>query len=341
MNISIFGCGSIGRRHILNLLDRAEAFEIEEVRAYDLNPERRRAVRDELTDSRLVVCDHIEDALGGTELAFICTPTASHQSIWNQIKNLSDCHFYIEKPLSHKLDGCEEFIFEMERCNRLVIVGYMLRSHPVIQFVKNHLLSTDGMGEIIYADAECGVYLPQWHPWEDYRDFYMSWKSGGGGALLDISHEIDFLQYLIGDITSVSGTFATISDLEITSDDYAAAQVQFASRAMGRIQLDLLQFRRKREFRLFSNNEQITADLVANQVTSVKRDGQTKTLFECNELNFNDVYINNYKELFRTIKDGAYSAKTCSGREAMRVMNVIEGVRLSSATGSRIGLPLY
>ena len=71
----------------------------------------------------------------------------------------------------------------------------MLRLHPVLNKAKD-LIDKDTIGRVLNVRAESGFYLPFWHPWEDYKDFYMSWKTGGGGALLDTSHEIDYLMWI-------------------------------------------------------------------------------------------------------------------------------------------------
>ena len=67
----------------------------------------------------------------------------------------------------------------------------MMHYHPVLK--RARFIESGTLGRILSVRAEGGFYLPFWHPWEDYRDFYMSWKTGGGGVLLDISHEIDYL----------------------------------------------------------------------------------------------------------------------------------------------------
>ena len=96
--------------------------------------------------------------------------------------------------------------------SKAFIVGYMLPKHPVLLKVKD-LITSERFGRILSVRAESGFYLPKWHPWEDYRDFYMSWKTGGGGALLDTSHEINYLQWLFGDFVEVNGIFGKVSDL--------------------------------------------------------------------------------------------------------------------------------
>ena len=79
-------------------------------------------------------------------------------------------------------------IFHHNRTGKHAMVGYMLRLHPLLIRAKEIIEKEEILGRVLSVRSECGFYLPFWHPWEDYRDFYMSWKTGGGGALLDISH---------------------------------------------------------------------------------------------------------------------------------------------------------
>ena len=78
-----------------------------------------------------------------------------------------------------------------------------------------------------FARAECGLYLPNWHPWEDYRKFAMAHKNQGEGVLLDTSHEINYLQRLFGKVKDVHGLVGKFSDLEITSDDLSLSIMNF------------------------------------------------------------------------------------------------------------------
>ena len=48
----------------------------------------------------------------------------------------------------------------------------MLRYNPVLKEIKS-ILSKNTIGKLLSIKAESGFYLPFWHPWEDYRDFYM------------------------------------------------------------------------------------------------------------------------------------------------------------------------
>lgn len=93
-----------------------------------------------------------------------------------------------------------------------------MRFHPAIQLIRDELLQE--IGKPLYARAEVGQYLPDWHPGEDYTKWYMAHADQGGGALLDLSHEIDYLQHLLcGHMKDVKGFVGKVSDLDIDSDD--------------------------------------------------------------------------------------------------------------------------
>src|SRR5581483_4988008 len=102
------------------------------------------------------------------------------------------------------------------------------------------ILASRQLGDVYAASMSWGSYLPSWHPWEDYRGFYMAKKVQGGGALLDESHGIDLLRYVLGEIRWVSGDVGTISNLEIDSDDWAAFVFRTESGIRGKAHFDLM-----------------------------------------------------------------------------------------------------
>ena len=84
-----------------------------------------------------------------------------------------------------------------------------------------------------------GSYLPDWHPWEKYNSFYMAKKEQGGGALMDESHGIDLLRYLVGEVKEVFAVVDTISNLKITSDDNAFLTLRMKNNSLFHINFDL------------------------------------------------------------------------------------------------------
>ncbi len=335
MNITVLGNGSIGRRHLKGLTAMSSELQLGEIRGFDVNPERREIVRKEIPEA--ICCNSLEEAVQETDVVFNCTPTSLHIPIYDEIKGLGDFHLFFEKPLSHTIEGCEKMLFEQKRKNKQVAVGYMLHHHPVLLKAKN-MIESGTLGKILTVRAEAGFYLPKWHPWEDYRDFYMSWKTGGGGALLDISHEINYLQWFFGDIDEVQGMVGTISDLEISSDDVALAILHFKNGIVGQIQLDLLQFTESRYCKVIGTEGVMIADIVDNTIKYNTRDNEEWKLEEI-ELNFDEIYHTQYRNIISSFRgNGGY---TVSGDESYKTMEIVEAVRRSHSYGVRVKLPLY
>lgn len=335
MKIAVIGAGSIGRRHLNGLNRLRTELDITELRTFDANAARTAQAKEEVEE--VVSAGSLADAVDGTDLVFLCVPTASHLPLYSELQDLGAFHLFIEKPLSHSLAGCDQMLFNQKRAGKIVAVGYMLRHHPVLKRVKS-VLASGQLGRPLSARAEAGFFLPFWHPWEDYRDFYMSWKTGGGGALLDISHEIDYLQWLFGDIESVQGCMGTLSDLEISSDDMALAILRFENGMVGQFQLDLLQFSESRFCKVIGTEGVLIADLMSNEIKISTKD-QIEWETESLNVEFDGIYADEYRSLIDSIRSG--SEDYVSGSTALKTMEVIEAVRRSQALGARITLPLY
>lgn len=124
---------------------------------------------------------------------------------------------YLDKHVKNKLILIEKPLFK-NYSNYIspnnVFIAYNLRFHPIIQFLKQH--------QLIHINAFVGQNLTQWRK-TDYTMNYSSNKEQGGGVLRDLSHEIDYIQYLCGEIVTVSGVMDKISDLKINSEDITVA----------------------------------------------------------------------------------------------------------------------
>lgn len=335
MNVCVLGAGSIGRRHLKGISLLRETLGVNLITTYDTNPDRLDIVR---SDIKGVECkDSLKDAVKNIDVVFVCVPTALHMPVYEEISKYGRFHLFFEKPLSHSIEGCEKMLFDQKLNGKFVALGYMLHHHPVIKRMRE--IVTEGtLGRILSVRAEAGFYLPQWHPWEDYRDFYMSWKVGGGGALLDLSHEINYLQWIFGDIDEVQGTMGTVSDLEISSDDLAVAIVKFSNSIIGQIQLDLLQFEESRFCKVIGTEGVLIADLNSNSVKFNTKDNHTWNE-EKIELDFDKIYHVEYENVFKVFNgDQGYIV---SGDSAYKTMEVIEAIRRSHSSGLRIKLPMY
>jgi predicted dehydrogenase len=238
--ILIAGLGSIGRRHLANLV----ALGWSRVRLY-------RTGRATLPDANLIdfpVERDLAAALDRRPLAVIVSnPSALHLPIALAAAR-AGAHLLIEKPLSHTLEGLATLEEIVARHHLHVLTGFQFRFSPGLQQIKKWL--DDGaIGTVVSARVHWGEYLPDMHPWEDHRLGYAARSDLGGGVLLTLCHPFDYLRWLLGEIADVLAIAArphasTGADVE----DCVEVGLLFASGASGHVHLDFVQ--RPREHRL-------------------------------------------------------------------------------------------
>jgi len=229
----IVGCGSIGRRHLTNF----RAAGVGYVAGADPNDERRRLATGLGAARTYASCD---EALAheSFDAAAICVPPHLHMPL-SLAAAKAGCHLFIEKPLAASLDHVDALIDICARQSLAAFVGYSYRFIPSVVKMKE-MLDRGAIGRVLSARLCFSSYLPDWHPWEDYRSFYMARKEEGGGALLDESHGLDLLRWLLGEMVVRHATIGHISDLEITSDDLAALVLTTGPGAVVEAHFDLL-----------------------------------------------------------------------------------------------------
>ncbi len=232
MKFLIAGSGSIGRRHIRNLLSLGET-DITLFRTHQATlPD------DEL--KRFPVETDLHKALENQpDAVIISNPTSKHMDVALPASQ-AGIHMLIEKPVSDSLVQTDQLAEVIAQNGCRVLVGFQFRFHPVLQQVRQLLL--DGaMGKVISIRAHWGEYLPGWHPWEDYRVSYASRNDLGGGVVLTLSHPLDYLRWMVGEVKTVSANIGKISELELSVDDNAEITLEFASGCVGQVHLDYYQ----------------------------------------------------------------------------------------------------
>ncbi len=232
MKFLIVGFGSIGRRHLRNLLALGER-DIVVVRSGKST-----LPVDELADFRVEY--EMEKALAHQpDAAIIANPTALHLSAAIPAAR-AGCHLLIEKPISHSLEGLDELHSALKQSRARVLVGFQFRFHPGLRKIAS-LLTEDAIGRVVSVRAQWGEFLPNWHPWEDYRTSYAALPDLGGGVALTLSHPFDYLRWLLGEVRDMKSFSATLGGLGLAVEDTVECLLRFESGAIGSLHLDYIQ----------------------------------------------------------------------------------------------------
>lgn len=187
----------------------------------------------------------------------IANATGQHFPTLNELSRLGyGGTVLIEKPLfERKLDIPESASFK-------AFVAYNLRFHPVIQHLKV-LLQAE---QILSVHAYVGQYLPDWRPGRDYRLSYSASAEQGGGVLRDLSHELDYLLWLLGGWESVAAQGGHFSSLEINSDDVFALMIQTPLCPVVTLQLNYLDRQVHRFLIVNTRDHTFEADLLQGTI---------------------------------------------------------------------------
>lgn len=233
MRVLVVGLGSIGQRHLANLL----ALGVSGVAGLDPDPAARERVAARCDVP--VFADPEEAYRTAPEAAIIATPTHLHVVTALRAAQ-AGCHLLIEKPLAHTMDGLEGLVAEVSRRRLTVLVACNMRFLPALRQAKA-LIDAEALGRILAARAMVGQYLPDWQPGRDYRQSYRARRAEGGGIVLDAIHELDYLRWLLGEPVLVAAAGGHLSSLATDAEDVAMALLRFPAGALGGVHLDCVQ----------------------------------------------------------------------------------------------------
>ena len=232
MKILIAGLGSIGRRHLRNLKTLGQT---------DLLLDRtHQATLPDTELSDYPTYTELNEALAQKpDGVIVANPTSLHLEVATAAAR-AGAALLIEKPVSDSLLGIRELQAALDEASRPALVGFHLRYHPVLRQIKE-LVDSNQLGKALKAHAHWGEYLPGWHPWEDYRNSYAARADLGGGVLNTLSHPIDYLRWLMGEVRSVSASLNNLSPLELDVEDNAELLLKFHSGSLATVHLDYYQ----------------------------------------------------------------------------------------------------
>ncbi len=320
----VVGCGSIGQRHIRNLAE----LRVGKILVYDVRPDRMAHVtRDFGVES--VEC--LESAWElRPDVALIAVPTSMHVPLALEAAERG-CHLFIEKPLSDRLDGLDRLLGVVQEKELVTLVGCNIRFHPGLATVKE-LLTKGAIGRVVAVRPEVGQYLPDWHPWEDYRQGYSAQGALGGGVILDAIHEIDYVRWLFGEVDKVACFSGKLSQLEIDTEDTAAILLRLANGIIGEIHMDYVQRAYSRTCHIIGDEGTIRWDYTAGEVRwYAATTGEWEVFGNPAGWESNQMYLDEIKHFLR-----------CLAGEEKSILDVFQGMQvlkiaLAAKTSAREG----
>ena len=290
--ILICGAGSIGERHIKNL-------QYLGFKDFVLLRTKKKTLRT-VKDNFLVETDLYKALEHKPDIAIICNPSHLHlKTAISCIKN--DCHLFIEKPITHNRKGWTKFLELMKKKKKQVFVGYMMRFHPCI-LKMNSWVNEGRIGKVIHYRSKWGEYLPNWHPWENYKQSYAGKKEMGGGPALTLSHDIDLALLFCGKPKNVYGLINKESKLKISSDHIIDILIKFNNKSTANIHLNYLNNPPERKIEIIGTKGQIQFDYYKNEALLYVNGKKSKKM-KLIDFDRNQLFLDEMKYFLKLVKD--------------------------------------
>ena len=268
------------------------------------------------------------------EIVVICNPASEHINTALKFVD-SGANIFIEKPISHSSKEIVKLISALKATNGVLIVGYNLRYLKSLQEFRGHL--REGLiGKPLSVRCEVGQYLPSWRPKKDYRDSVSAKRELGGGVLLELSHEIDYLRWIFGEVDWVRATLLRQSELEIDVEDTVHLTLGFENKTpdgqlIASLNMDFIRHDTTRTCTVIGDRGSLRWDGILGEVSFFQAEKKSwETLFN-NDNGIEETYILEWQELIRAIEQNTSPAVT--GEDGLRVVEIIEAARLSAESG--------
>jgi predicted dehydrogenase len=329
--VLIVGLGSAGHRHLKIARDLIPNADI---RVY------RHQTSSEIPKLANGLFIDIQEAINfSPHLAVISSPAPFHISIAQALVE-KGTHLLVEKPLSHSASGVKHFLDLCKNTNIVLLVGYNLRFFESLQFFRKSI-KEGVIGKVISFRCEVGQHLPSWRPDRNYRESVSAQKKLGGGCLLELSHELDYINWIFGEIEWVSGIVSNQSTLDVDVEDTAHVTLGLKSfedgfQLIGVVNLDFIRQDSTRYCLAIGEKGTLRWDGITGDVMLFEKSKKIWDLLLACQDEANKSYILEWKYLLNCIWEKKQNFN--SGEDGLKVLEIIDAVRESSLNEKKIFL---
>lgn len=320
MKVAVIGLGSMGKRRIRLIKNYDSQIEIIGI---DSNQERLKQCEHELN---ITVRNTVDDLdFEDIDCAFVCTSPLSHSKLISfLIKNNID----VFTEINLLCDGYDEFINEK---NVKIFLSSTFLYRRDIQW----MIDKVNKQKVNYI-YHTGQYLPDWHPWENYNNYFVGDKRTNGCREI-MAIELPWITECFGNIKKISVLKDKMSSLKIDYPDNYMLQVEHENGSKGQITIDVVARMPIRRAEIYNESFQIfwegTPDSLKEWNIDDKDFSFIKTYDEIENNNkyakniIENAYYDEIKAFFKWINEDKSEVKHSFEKdlEILKLIDEIEG----------------
>ena len=325
----IIGAGSIGQRHIRNL----KKIGVDNIIALRSKKGHYKKLPSEL---EITEVSSWEDALANNpDVAIIANPSSLHietaRKIVNHVKGI-----FIEKPFSDSTNGCQQLIDILNEKKVISFIGHNMMFHPIVENIIKFYNEND-VGEVVNIQCQVGQWLPDWHPYEDYKNAYYARKDLGGGVALTLIHEIHLALELAGLPVSVVGEVSKYNKLDLEVDVCSDLMIKHKTGAVSQIHLDYIQQPSHRSGLITFEMGWLSYDFTRIELIGQKKGDDAHVVWSDKNYDYNKAYIDQMIEFVCFVEEGRLKHKY-DAESSVESLKVVESLLESSNSGKKVSI---
>lgn len=329
--VLVVGFGSMGARHLRLARSLLPAADIRVLRRSNEGsvPE----------GANAVLADLAQATAFAPQLAVIASPATMHLPVARALAE-SGAHLLVEKPLAAGTEGVAHLLQVCSDRARVLLVGYNLRFLATLRCFRD-ALHQGLVGEVLSVRCEVGQHLPDWRTGTDYRSGVSARRELGGGVLLELSHELDYMRWIFGEVEWVSACLRRQSALEVDVEDSAHLLLGFEPTGerpgiFASVFLDFIRHDPVRNCTAIGTRGSLRWDGIEGSVKHYAAgSGEWREILR-HTPERDESYAAEWQHLLACV--AGIERPSPSGEDGLRVLEIIEAARRSSDTGARVRL---
>jgi predicted dehydrogenase len=272
-----------------------------------------------------LVADLEAARLFNPQITIVANPATYHAQVISHLASTGTA-FLIEKPIAASLADAEAIKEQALLFSSQVMVGYNLRLSLSLNFFKD-LIDQKKYGEVVTVQADVGQDLRTWRPDTDFRKSVSAQKFLGGGVLLELSHEIDYLSWIFGDLQHLHSITGTIGPIQVDVEDFAFIHFLTPKGVPISLTMDFLRRGKGRDCVVVCQDGTLKWDGIAGSVSELSLSGKWEIIQSWNN-DLAGTYASEMNYFLDCVYKGA--PPQCSLEDAIKTLNLVEDIKKNS-----------
>ena len=322
LRAAIIGFGSIGKRHLINL----SKFILEKNIIIFTSKK--------ITNHNLNYTNNIKDLINfKPNFIIISNAATQHLDYAKKIMNNST-RLLIEKPLSDNSKKVTNFIKFWKKKKPSIKIGYNLRYLDSLIYFRK-LIKNKNLGKILYVNIDACSDLKNWRKNTHYSKTVSAQKKLGGGVLLEMSHELDYLRWIFGDPDYIYSKTKKLSNLKINVEDTASIILDYKKKNMIiNVFMNFFQKIKSRSCMVVGSKKIIKWDLFKNNIFIYNEKNKKWILKKIKKNNMSNTYVKEIEDLIFSKKNNKNTYKDLIFN--LNTLKLIETIKSSSKNNKKI-----